>query len=129
MMSRQAIRRGAPRAAPGAQAKMRVQRAEREKRLEGLAVQGLIAVRERDAAIAAAERRAGGALAAMTGKGLSMPELVSWCGEEGPTREISRMRRAARRTADAEAGNRDDDNQRDDPGSVDGPLDSRGDEP
>ena len=54
----------------------------------------LVAMRERDAAVADAERRAGKALWEMTeGEGLSVREAVEWCGDEITTREATRLRR------------------------------------
>ena len=70
--------------------------AEREKRLEGLAVRVLVAVGERDAAVARADRRAGQALREMTeDEGLSVHEAVEWCGDEITTREATRLRHLA----------------------------------
>jgi hypothetical protein len=93
-MGQQSIRQEARRAALDAQAKRRRERAEREKRLEGLAVRVLVAVGERDAAVADAERRAGEALREMTvDEGLSVREAVQWCGDEITTREATRLRR------------------------------------
>jgi hypothetical protein len=95
-MGHQSIRQEARRAALDAQSKRRRERAEREKRLEDLAVRVLVALRERDAAVADAERRAGEALRGMTGdEGLSVREAVQWCGGEITTREATRLRRIA----------------------------------
>jgi hypothetical protein len=95
-MGQQSIRQAARRAALDAQSKRRRQRAEREKRLEDLAVRVLVAVGERDAAVADAERRAGEALREMTeDEGLSVREAVEWCGDEITTREATRLRRLA----------------------------------
>jgi hypothetical protein len=93
-MGQQSIRQEARRAALDAQSKRRRERAEREKRLEDLAVRVLVAVRERDAAVSDAERRAGEALREMTeDEGLSVREAVEWCGDEITTREATRLRR------------------------------------
>jgi hypothetical protein len=93
-MGQQSIRQEARRAALDAQSKRRRDRAAREKRLEDLAVRVLVAVRERDAAVADAERRAGEALRVMTeAEGLSVREAVEWCGDEITTREATRLRR------------------------------------
>jgi len=93
-MSRQTIKQQARRAALDVQAKRRRERAEREKRLETLAVQVLTAIGERDAAVAEAERRAGDALQAMTvAEGLTLREAVDWCGDEFGMREAIRLRR------------------------------------
>ena len=94
VMGQQSIRQDARRALLDAQSKRRRGRAEREKRLEDLAVRVLVAVRERDAAAADADRRAGNALRDMTeGEGLSAREAVKWCGDEITTREATRLRR------------------------------------
>ena len=93
-MGQQSIRQAARRAALDAQSKRRRGRAAREKRLEDLAVRVLVAVRERDAAVAEAERRAGEALREMTeDEGLSARDAVEWCGDEITVREATRLRR------------------------------------
>ena len=93
-MGHQSIRQEARRAALDAQSKRRRERAEREKRLEDLAVRVLVAIRERDAAVADADRRAGKAVREMTeDEGLSVREAVEWCGDEITTREATRLRR------------------------------------
>jgi len=93
-MGQQSIRQDARRAALDAQSKRRRGRAAREKRLEDLAVRVLVAIRERDAAVIDAERRAGQALREMTeDEGLSVREAVQWCGDEITTREATRLRR------------------------------------
>jgi hypothetical protein len=104
-MGQQSIRQEARRAALDANSKRRLERAEREKRLEDLAVRVLIAVRERDAAVADAERRAGQALCEMLEEqGLSVREAVEWCGDEITIREATRLRRLAE---DSEVGERE----------------------
>src|SRR5450759_2573324 len=96
VMGQQSIRQEARRTALDAQSKRRRERAEREKRLEGLAVRVLVAVREREAAVAEADRRAGNALRDMTkDEGLSVREAVEWCGDEITTREATRLCRLA----------------------------------
>jgi len=93
-MGQQSIRQDARRAALDVQSKRRRERAEREKRLEDLAVRVLVAVGERDAAVADAERRAGEALREMTDdERLSVREAVEWCGDAITTREATRLRR------------------------------------
>jgi hypothetical protein len=90
--SRQAVRRSAL----NAQAVLRKQGADRERRLEALAVEVLTALGERDGAVRDAERRAGGALLARTDdEGLSMREAVEWCGSGLTMREVTRLRRLA----------------------------------
>jgi hypothetical protein len=95
-MRQQSIRQEARRTALDVQSKRRRERAEREKRLEDLAVGVLVAMAERDAAVADAERRAGEALREMTDDdGLSVREAVEWCGGELTTREVTRLRHLA----------------------------------
>lgn len=95
-MTQQSVRQAARRAALDAQSKRRRERAERERRLEALALDVLVAVRERDAAVTEAEQRAGAALRKMTDEeGLSLREALSWCGGEISTREATRLRRVA----------------------------------
>jgi len=104
VMGQQSIRQEARRAALDAQSRRRRERAEREKRLEDLAVRVLVAIRERDAAVADADRRAGEALCEMLEEqGLSVREAVEWCGDEITTREATRLRRLAE---DSEVGER-----------------------
>ena len=56
----------------------------------------LVVVREREAAVADADRRAGAALRDMTvGEGLSVREAVKWHGDAITTREATRLRRMA----------------------------------
>ena len=71
-------------------------RAQRERRLDKLTVELHVALGERDAAVAAIERRAGEALRAMTSdEGLTLREAVDWCGAGLTLREPSRLRRMA----------------------------------
>ena len=93
-MSKQSVRQAAQRSALDARAVLRKERAERERRLEGLAVAVLTALGERDALVWDAERRAGQALRTMTGdEGLSAREAVDWCGSGVTVREITRLLR------------------------------------
>jgi len=93
-MGHQSIRQEARRAALDVQSKMRRERAERDRRLGDLAVRVLVALREREAAVVDAERRAGQAMREMTeDEGLSVREAVEWCGDEITTREATRLRR------------------------------------
>jgi hypothetical protein len=104
-MTQQSVRQAARRAALDVQSKRRRERAEREKRLEAMALDVLVAVRERDAAVSEAERRAGAALRRMTDEeGLSLREALSWCGEEIGTREATRLRRVVDETDGAHHG-------------------------
>jgi hypothetical protein len=95
-MSQQSVRQAARRAAMEAQAARRRERAERERRLEALGVQVVVAVSERDAAVVESERRAGEALRQMTDEeGLTVGEAVEWCAEVVSAREATRLRRLA----------------------------------
>ena len=94
-MSQQSVRQAARRSALDAQAARRKKRADRERRLEALAVAVLTALGERDGAVKDAERRAGEALRAMSDEGLSVHETVDWCGTEITVREVTRLRRLA----------------------------------
>ena len=94
VMSQQSVRQAARRSALDAQAVLRKERADRERRLERLAVAVLTALGERDAAVRDAERRAGQALRTMTDdEGLSLREAVDWCGNGVTVREITRLLR------------------------------------
>jgi hypothetical protein len=93
-MTQQEIRQQARRAALDAATQARRARADRDRRLQAMAVRVLVAVRERDAAVTAAERRAGHALREMTDQeGLTLREAVAWCGGELTPREAARLRR------------------------------------
>ena len=101
-MGKQSVRQAARRAALGVQAARREKRAERERRLDQLAVELLVALGERDAAIAATEQRAGKALQEMTNTaGLSLREAVEWCGPTLTVREATRLRRLVADPADS----------------------------
>jgi hypothetical protein len=95
-MSQQSVRQAARRSALNAQAVLRKERADRERRLEALAVEVLSALGERDGAVWDEELRAGGALLAMTDdEGLSLRAAVEWCGGGVTLREVTRLRRLA----------------------------------
>jgi hypothetical protein len=99
MMMQQSVRQAARRAALDAQAVLRKERADRERRLEVLAVEVLTAIGERDGAFWDAERRAGEALRTMTDdEGLSVRETAGWCGNAVTMREVTRLRRLAPET-------------------------------
>jgi len=71
----------------------RRERAQRDRRLEKLAIEVLTALGERDATIAATERRASAALQAMTtGESLTVSEAVQWCAGAISHREATRLR-------------------------------------
>jgi hypothetical protein len=95
-MSQQSMRQAARRSALEAQAARRKERADRERRLEALAVEVLTALGERDATIAATEQRAGAALQAMiTDEHLTASETVQWCAGTISRREVTRLRKMA----------------------------------
>ena len=100
-MSQQSVRQAARRSALDAQAARRKERADRERRLEALAVAVMTALGERDGAVKDAERRAGEALRAMSeDEGLSVREAAEWCGTGITVREVTRLRRIARDSQD-----------------------------
>jgi hypothetical protein len=91
-MSQQSARQAARRSALDAQAALRKERNDRERRLEALAVAVLTALGERDALVRDAERRAGQALRTMTDEeGLSLREAADWCGGGITVRTITRL--------------------------------------
>ena len=91
-MGQQTIRQAARRAALDAQAQRRRERAERDKRIEALALDVLTALEERKAAIADCDRRAGLALQKLTGdEGLSIRQVVEWCGVGLSAAEVRRL--------------------------------------
>jgi hypothetical protein len=91
-MSQQSVRQAARRLALDAQAVLREERADRQRRLEGLAVAVLTALGERDALVRDAEQRAGQVLRTMTkDEGLSLREAADWCGSGVTVREITRL--------------------------------------
>ena len=91
---RQTVRQAARRAAQDAQAKLRAERQERDKRLAGLAMHVLVALGERDAAVAKYEHRAGTALMQLLDEErLSIAEVRQWCGPNLTRQEIARLRR------------------------------------
>ncbi len=89
----QSVRQAARKAALDVQSKRRHERAEHERRLEALAIDVLVALRERDQHVTATEHRAGQALRRLTDdEGLSVREAVEWCGGQITTREATRLR-------------------------------------
>ena len=90
------IRQRARQQALGAARRQRQEQARRERRMRDLVEQVLTAIGERDAAVAAAEQRAGDALAQMTDvEGLTLAQVVDWCGDDLSAREATRLRRLA----------------------------------
>ena len=95
-MSQQTIKQQARRTAREMADKRRREREQRERRVIGLAEQVMVAIGERDAAVAETEKRAGEALRELTEReGLSLGEAVEWCGETVSVREATRLRRLA----------------------------------
>jgi hypothetical protein len=95
-MGQRSVRQAARKAALDVRAARRLVRDQRERRLDTLAVELHVALGERDAAVAAIERRAGQALQAMTSdEGLTLREAAGWCGAGLTLREASRLRRKA----------------------------------
>ena len=65
----------------------------------------MVAIGERDAAVAETEKRAGEALRELTEReGLSLSEAVEWCGDTVSVREATRLRRLASDQADSGDG-------------------------
>jgi hypothetical protein len=96
LMGQQSVRQAARRSAFDAQAARRKERVERERWLEGLAVEVLTALGERDATIAATEQRAGAALQAMINdEHVTVAETAQWCEGTVSRRELTRLRQLA----------------------------------
>ncbi len=107
-MSQQTIKQQARRTAREMAEKRRKEREERERRVIDLAEQVMVAIGERDAAVAETEKRAGEALRELTEvEGLSLGEAVEWCGETVTVREATRLRRLAVPMLDEVAGTPD----------------------
>ena len=95
-MGKQQIRQRARQAARDGALRRRREREQRERRLIDLAEQVLVAVAERDQAVAEAERRVGVALQEFTeAEGLTLREAVDWCDQAVTVREATRLRRLA----------------------------------
>ena len=93
-MSQQSVRQAARRSALDAQAVLRRERADQERRLEALAVAAVTALGERDALVRDAERRVMQTLRTMTeDEGLSVRDAVDWCGSGVTAREITPLLR------------------------------------
>lgn len=90
------MRQAARRAALEAQSQMKKDRAERERRIGALAIEVMVALGERDAAVATQERIAGEGLRRMIeDEKLHVREIAAWCGESLGTGETRRLLRAA----------------------------------
>lgn len=104
-MGQQTIRQQARRTAREMAERRRRERLDREARTMALAEQVMVAIGERDAAVAVAEKRAGAALRQLTNAdGLSLKEAVEWCGETLTAREAMRLRWLVAQDADAVGG-------------------------
>ncbi|TQM63789.1 hypothetical protein [Humibacillus xanthopallidus] len=91
---RPSVRQAARRAALDAQAKLRAQRQERDKRLAASATEVLVALGERDSAVVRYEQRAGAALRQLLdGEHLTPAEVTQWCGPSLTRQDIARLRR------------------------------------
>lgn len=93
---RRSVRQAARRAALDAQATLRGEREARDKRLAAIAVEVLVALGERDAAVTKFEQRAGAGLRRLTDdERLTVAEAARWCGPSLSRQEIARLRRLA----------------------------------
>lgn len=92
-MNRQQIRQAARKQALEGQEVRRRERAAQDKRLEGLAIDVLVAVAERDAAIQEAEHKAGAAVRSMLEAGISVSAVAQCCGGTVSAREVRRLAR------------------------------------
>jgi hypothetical protein len=93
VMGKQTMRQAARLRASQAYAKRRHERAQRDRRLEKLAIEVLTALGERHAAIVATEQRASAALQAMiNGESLTVSEALQWCACAISHREATRLR-------------------------------------
>ncbi|MDP3966765.1 MAG: hypothetical protein Q8Q02_00675 [Nocardioides sp.] len=95
-MSQQTIKQQARRTAREMAERRRREREERERHVIDLAERVMVAIGQRDAAVAETEKRAGEALRELTEReGLSLSEAVEWCAETITVREATRLRRLA----------------------------------
>lgn len=92
-MHKQACRQQARLRVRQARARVREEQAERERRLARWGEAVVVALAERDAAVAECEQRAGRALRSLTAEGgLKVQEALAWCGSETLTgREVNRL--------------------------------------
>ena len=101
-MGQAAVRQEARKSVLEAQAEMKAERDKREKRLSGLGVDVVVALRERDAAVLRCELQSGRALRKMLDEGLSMKEALQWCGPEVGRREAGRLIKQAEQAKQTE---------------------------
>lgn len=92
-MQKQALRQQARLRARQARAKVREEQAERQRRLARWGEVVVVALAERDAAVADCEQRAGQALRSLIGDGvLNTQEALAWCGSDTLTgREVYQL--------------------------------------
>jgi hypothetical protein len=103
-MGKQTMRQAARLAPSEVQAKRRRQRAERDRRLEKLAIEVLTALGERAATIAATEQGADAALqATITDEHLTLAESVHWCARAISHHEAGRLRQLTRQATTTSA--------------------------
>ena len=103
---KQSVRQTARRAALDAQAQIRAERVERDKRLSALGVTILVALGERDQQVARHEERAGAAIQTMIKReGLTLSQAVAWCGPDLTRREAARLRRLSETENGSQDGN------------------------
>lgn len=105
-MSQQTIKQQARRTAREVAERRRLARVEKERRMTDLAEQVMVAIGERDQAVATTEARAGQALREWTeAEGLTLAEMVEWCDGILTAREATRLRRLVDQPgADGEGG-------------------------
>ena len=102
-MSRQTGRTAARRAAMDAMAQRQSQRLEREKRIDKVALEVVLALAERDAAVEETEARAGRGLGRLLEEeGLALREAVERCGDPLTEKEAQRLRRQAQERPEAD---------------------------
>ena len=96
-MSRREDWRRARRTTLEGQSKWRAERKAKDDRCSALGVQVVLALRERDAAVAECEQRAGHALVKLVhSEGLTTTEAVRWCAGQISVPEAARLRRLVR---------------------------------
>lgn len=96
------MRQAARRAALEAQSQMRKDRAERERRISALAIEVMVALGERDVAVAKQERIAGEALRRMiVDEKVPAREIAAWCGDALRQSEVRRLIQSTNRAHSA----------------------------
>lgn len=103
MSGKQSVRQTARRAAYQVQQRRREEEAKRERRLTGISVQLMVALRERDDA----ETRARDAILVLEAEGLNQASIVRWSNGELDAKEVGRLRDFVSRYAE-DAGDQSD---------------------